>query len=62
MFYLVLLAGVFGYSVGFEGVEKEKVYVGVYTPKNEYGWVVSQRGIYLDTVLEKNNVDALTSR
>lgn len=54
MFSMVFLAGVLGYSVGFEGFEKGKVYVGVYTPNCEYGWVVTNREIYLDTIFEKS--------
>jgi hypothetical protein len=39
--------------VGVEGVENGKVYVGVYTPQTEYGYVLTQNEIYLDTVLDK---------
>jgi two-component SAPR family response regulator len=42
-----------GYGVGFEGVDGGKLYVGVYTPEAEYGWVVTNREIYLDTVFQK---------
>jgi hypothetical protein len=50
---MVFLAGMFGYGLGFEGVEKGKVYVGVYTPRCEYGWVITNQQIYLDTIFEK---------
>jgi hypothetical protein len=53
MFSMIFLAGLFGYGLGFEGVEKGKVYIGVYTPRCEYGWVVSEKEIYLDTIFEK---------
>jgi hypothetical protein len=54
MLTLLLWAGMLGYGVGYEGYSDGKVYVGTYTPKAEYGWVVTDRGIYLDTILEKN--------
>lgn len=52
---LVLLTLFFcsGYGVGYEGYSSGKLYVGTYTPKVEYGWVVTDREIYLDTVFEK---------
>jgi hypothetical protein len=40
--------------VGFEGYEDGKLYVGVYTPSAEYGWVVTDRKIWLDTVYERD--------
>lgn len=42
-----------GYGVGYEGYSNGKLYVGTYTPNMEYGWVVTENEIYLDTVLEK---------
>jgi hypothetical protein len=54
MLTLLLWAGMFGYGVGYEGYSDGKLYVGTYTPKAEYGWVVTDREIYLDTILEKN--------
>ena len=39
--------------VGYEGYENGKVYVGVYTPQCEYGYVITHNEIYLDTILEK---------
>lgn len=52
---LTLLFGMFmvGYGAGYEGESNGKYYFGVYTPTHEYGWVVSDSEIYLDTVLEK---------
>ena len=39
--------------IGFEGFIDGKVYVGIYTPKKEYGYVITQNEIYLDTIYEK---------
>lgn len=53
MYALVMLAGVLGYGVGYEGYDDGKMYFGVYMGNVEYGWVVTNREVYLDTVLEK---------
>lgn len=53
MLALVTLLVSLGYGVGYEGYENGKLYVGTYTPNAEYGWVVTEREIYLDTVFEK---------
>jgi len=50
MFTVLTVLGMF---VGFEGYNNGKVYIGVYTPQTEYGYVLTQNKIYLDTVLEK---------
>jgi hypothetical protein len=42
-----------GYGAGYEGYSDGKYYFGTYTPSAEYGWVVTDREIYLDTILEK---------
>ena len=42
--------------VGFEGYLNGKLYIGTYTPTCEYGWVISNGEIYLDTIYEKNNI------
>ena len=39
---------------GFEGIEGDRVYLGVYTPTHEYGYVVEDGKIWLDVVMEKN--------
>jgi hypothetical protein len=44
----------FGFGFGFEGYENGKVYVGLYTPTTEYGYVITSEQMYLDVVLEKN--------
>ena len=44
---------VLSFFVGFEGYDNGKVYIGVYTPQTEYGYVLTQNEIYLDTVLDK---------
>lgn len=51
MWTLYTLIGMF---VGFEGYEDGKLYIGVYTPSAEYGWVVTDRAIWLDTVYERD--------
>ena len=50
MLTLVLFLGMLGYGCGYEGYEDGKVYVGVYTPQSEYGFVIKNSEIYLDTV------------
>lgn len=50
--WLVVL-GCLGYGIGYEGFDSGKLYFGVYTPQVEYGWVVTENNIYLDTILEK---------
>lgn len=54
MYSIAMLLGVVGYGMGFEGVDGGKMYIGLYTPRCEYGWVVTEREIYLDTILEKD--------
>lgn len=55
MFTITMLVGLMGYGVGFEGYDNSKLYFGVYTPEVEYGWVVTNDDIYLDTILEKRS-------
>lgn len=43
-----------GYGFGYEGYENGKLHVGLYTPRVEYGYVISDKEIYLDTVFEKD--------
>lgn len=50
---IAMLLGLVGYGVGIEGFVNGKLYVGLYTPKCEYGYVVTQEEIYLDTIFEK---------
>ena len=40
--------------VGFEGYLNGKLYVGIYTPNYEYGYVIKNNEIYLDSVYEKD--------
>ena len=56
MFDVVLLITFMGFGVGYEGHSDGKLYLGTYTPSREYGWVVTDKEIYLDTVLEKTFV------
>jgi len=57
MYTIAMILGMVGYGVGVEGVEGNKVYIGTYTPSCEYGWVVTDRGIYLDTIFQKKDID-----
>ena len=50
---MMTLYTIFGMFVGFEGYDNGKVYVGVYTPKCEYGYVITHNDIYLDTFFQK---------
>ena len=50
MFTVVTLLSMF---VGFEGYLNGKLYVGVYTPTCEYGYVITNSEVYLDTVYEE---------
>jgi hypothetical protein len=45
---------ILGMFVGYEGYDNGKLYIGTYTPTCEYGWVITSREIYLDTIYEKN--------
>jgi hypothetical protein len=50
MYNLMMILGFLGYGVGFEGYDSGKVYFGVYTPDREYGYIMTNREVYLDTV------------
>lgn len=52
---MITIATLFGLFVGFEGYDNGKVYVGVYTPQCEYGYVITQEEIYLDTIFTKDS-------
>lgn len=56
MFDVVFLITFMGFGIGYEGHEDGKMYFGTYTPSREYGWVVTDNEVYLDSVLEKTNV------
>jgi hypothetical protein len=53
MFALIALVCGLGYGAGFEGYNGHELRFGLYTPNAEYGYVVNDREIYLDTVFEK---------
>jgi hypothetical protein len=53
MYNLVMILGFLGYGVGFEGYDSGKVYFGVYTPDREYGYVMTNREVYLDTIFSR---------
>ena len=42
--------------VGYEGYDNGKLYIGTYTPTCEYGWVITDSEIYLDTIYEKKYI------
>ena len=50
----ILVLCMFGYGAGYEGYDDGKHHIGVYTPSCEYGWVVTDKEIYLDTIYQKN--------
>jgi hypothetical protein len=56
MYSLVVILGYLGYGCGYEGYENGKYYFGIYTPSREYGWVLTEKEIYLDVILEKTSV------
>jgi hypothetical protein len=56
MYDFILVFSLFGFGVGYEGCDNGKYYFGTYTPTREYGWVVQDGEVYLDSVLEKTNV------
>ena len=51
---MYMIVCLFGFGFGLEGIENGKVYIGTYTPNREYGWVLEDGELYLDTILEKN--------
>jgi hypothetical protein len=57
MYSIVMMMGMLGYGVGYEGYDEGKWYFGVYTPSYEYGYVVTDREIYLDTIFSKKTLD-----
>jgi len=52
---MITLVTMLGMFVGFEGYDNGKVYVGIYTPNCEYGYVITQDEIYLDTIFSKDS-------
>ena len=53
---MMTLTMILGLFVGYEGYDNGKLYIGTYTPTCEYGWVITDGEIYLDTIYEKNNI------
>jgi hypothetical protein len=49
MLTVVTLLSIF---VGYEGYDDGKVYIGIYTPECEYGYVITDDEVYLDTMYE----------
>jgi hypothetical protein len=54
MIAIATIMAFLGYSAGYEGHDNGKLYLGFYTPTHEYGWVVTNKDVYLDTVLHKH--------
>ena len=52
---MLTLATLLSMFIGYEGYDDGKLYIGTYTTTCEYGWVITDREIYLDTIYEKNN-------
>jgi hypothetical protein len=52
---MMTLYTIFGMMIGFEGYDNGKVYVGIYTPQYEYGYVMTHNSIYLDTIYQKKS-------
>ena len=57
MYTIAMMLGMVGYGVGYEGYDDGKWYFGAYTPTCEYGYVVTDRQIYLDTIFQKKDID-----
>jgi hypothetical protein len=53
MITILSILSLFGISAGIEGIEKNKIYFGVYCQNTEYGMVITHNEIYCDTILEK---------
>lgn len=53
MYSIVMMMGMLGYGIGYEGYDDGKMYFGVYAGNVEYGWVMTEKKIYLDIILEK---------
>lgn len=52
--WAIIMLVMSGYGFGYERYENGKLRVGLYTPRVEYGYVISDKEIYLDTVFEKD--------
>ena len=52
---MLTIATLLSMFIGYEGYDDGKLYIGPYTPTCEYGWVITDSEIYLDTIYEKNN-------
>lgn len=50
---MLTIAMMLSMIVGYEGYDNGKIYVGVYTPQCEYGYVITKNEIYLDTIFQK---------
>ena len=60
MLTIFFWCGMLGYGAGYEGYENGKWKFGLYTPTVEYGWVVTEDSVYLDTIFEKTYFFCLT--
>ena len=53
---MLTIATLLSMFVGYEGYDDGKLYIGTYTPTCEYGWVITDSEIYLDTIYEKKYI------
>lgn len=53
MLDFVVLIMFCGYGIGYEGYSDNKLYIGLYAPNVEYGYVITEKEIYLDAVYVK---------
>ena len=51
---MLTLFTILGMFCGYEGYDDGKVYFGIYTLNTEYGYVITDSEIYLDTIYEKD--------
>lgn len=53
MIALLMVACSLGYGCGFDGYENGKYYFSILTPQVDYGIIVAEEGIYVDTIFER---------
>lgn len=53
MIALLMALGSLGYGCGYDGYENGKLYFSLLTPQADYGIVVSEKEIYVDTIFER---------
>ena len=60
---MLTIITVLGMFVGYEGQDNENLYVGLYTPKCEYGYIIKKdlSDFWLDTVYVKDYNTSITT-